>query len=124
MKTTLQNRDNSYRLIQLKFSEQEKEVLIQINLGVNNFADIVAKTGMDINSVKRALHYLSADEVPGKTLIKNGMKINYYIKNEKKILMESGSKTNQDTGHSITCYRMMSEYEFDKFHNTKQTNIF
>lgn len=111
------NRRKSYNDILNKMGAQEKRILVcfGFNPPLDNWYKIKNYTGINQDSVKRAISNLSTDEisVDGKM-----------IRNYKKTLIEIGSDRNPETGKSITRYRKMTQQEIDEFHNNFQESIF
>jgi len=96
---------------------QEKRIIRCFNFTppLDNWFKIRNFTGINQDSIKRAISNLSTDEIS----IDGKM-----IRNFKKVLIEIGSDKNPETGKSITRYRLMTAQELDEFHNNFQESLF
>ena len=82
-KFSTKNRKDSYSEAKYQFSQQEEEIMRQINMGYTDAWSISEKTGMLITSVRRALTNMT----------------------DAGILEESGSKYHQGTDRNVTTYK-------------------
>lgn len=87
MKITKQNKFDSYNESKPKFTEQEQQVMIQLNFGFTDAWSISKRTGMLITSVRRCLTDLSdAGEIT-----------------------ENGTVYNEETKRNVTAYKVIHE---------------
>lgn len=82
-KFSTKNRNDSYSEAKYQFSQQEEEIMRQINMGYTDAWSISNKTGMLITSVRRALTNMT----------------------DSGILEESGSTYNAETNRNVTTYK-------------------
>lgn len=87
MKTAKQNKIDSYHESKPKFTEQEQQVLIQLNFGISDAWSISKATGMLITSVRRCLTDLS----------------------DAGQITENGTVYNAETNRNVTAYKVIHE---------------
>lgn len=87
MKTAKQNKIDSYHESKPKFTEQEQQVLIQLNFGISDAWSISKQTGMLITSVRRCLTDLS----------------------DAGQIAENGTVYNAETNRNVTSYKVIHE---------------
>lgn len=93
MNTSKKNKIDSFHESKMKFTEQEQQVLIQLNLGISDAWSIHKRTGMLITSVRRCLTDLS-----------NAGQI-----------AENGTVYNEETNRNVTAYKVLTEQEKHTF---------
>jgi len=81
------NKADSYHESKQKFTEQEQQVLIQLNFGISDAWSISKQTGMLITSVRRCLTDLS----------------------DAGQITENGTVYNQETNRNVTSYKVIHE---------------
>ena len=87
MTTARKNKSDSYHESKPKFTEQEQQVIIQLNFGISDAWSISKQTGMLITSVRRCLTDLcSAGQIT-----------------------ENGTVYNADTNRNVTAYKVIHE---------------
>lgn len=89
--TGRRNRRESFQKSKPKFTEQEHQVLMQLNMGLNDAWSISNKTGMLITSVRRSLTDLVS----------------------KGAIAEIGTTFNPETQRNVTTYRTLSVKELE-----------
>ncbi len=99
MSIAKKNKRDSYDESKPKFTDQEQQVLIQLNFGFSDAWTIHRRTGMMITSVRRCLTDLCSAGV----------------------IAENKTVYNEDTKRNVTAYRVLSEQE-KTFKN--QLNLF
>ena len=87
MTTARKNKIDSYHESKPKFTEQEQQVLIQLNFGISDAWSISKTTGMLITSVRRCLTDLS----------------------DAGQITENGTVYNADTNRNVTAYKVIHE---------------
>lgn len=112
MKEAYKNRRLAYEEILKVMGKQESIIIEAVSNGVNNFYDIKVLTGLNQDSIKRALNNLSAEDIKG-------------VHNCKRILKVIGSINNPETGRKISTHGVLSESEYNSFHHLgyKQTSF-
>jgi len=101
MNTSHRNKIDSFNESKPKFTEQEQQVLIQLNCGISDAWSISKRTGMLITSVRRCLTDLS-----------NAGQI-----------AENGTVYNEETNRNVTAYRVTTETEKQNI-SKKQLQLF
>ena len=87
MTTAKRNKADSYYESKPKFTEQEQQVLIQLNFGISDAWNISKTTGMLITSVRRCLTDLS----------------------DAGQITENGTVYNEETNRNVTSYKVIHE---------------
>ena len=87
MNNASRNKIDSYHESKQKFTDQEQQVLIQLNFGISDAWSISKQTGMLITSVRRCLTDLS----------------------DAGQITENGTVYNADTNRNVTAYKVIHE---------------
>ena len=87
MNNARKNKIDSYHESKPKFTEQEQQVMIQLNFGISDAWSISKKTGMLITSVRRCLTDLS----------------------DAGQITENGTVYNEETNRNVTSYKVIHE---------------
>jgi len=98
MNTARKNKIDSFNESKPKFTEQEQQVLIQLNCGITDAWSISKRTGMLITSVRRCLTDLS----------------------DAGQIAENGTVYNEETNRNVTAYRVLTETEKHNIKNQLQ----
>ena len=101
MTTAKRNKADSYHESKPKFTEQEQQVLIQLNFGISDAWSISKQTGMLITSVRRCLTDLS----------------------DAGQIAENGTVYNEETKRNVTAYKVLTETEKHNI-SKKQLQLF